>query len=1503
MHYAQTYRRSVALTALLLLLPVVLNATIRINEILASNATINTDPDYGNEADWVELHNDGTLAVNLNGYYVTDNLKEPTKWLIATDLILQPGGYALIWCDDNATGLHTAFKLSASGEAFGLYSPDLIPLDTLQFGPQFTDVSYGRNPTNPDSWAFYTLPTPGAANGTTGFAGQVAHSPAFSVRGGIYTQPFSLMLGTNQGGLIRYTLDGSTPTEESPAYSQPLWIDSTTVVRASVFQPGYIAGPIQTHSYFMGQDFTSGQLPLVSIVTDSLHFWGAERGIYVQDFKPEWEIPVNIELFENNGSNRAAFNERAGIKVNGLYSWQLPQKMLGVYFRKQYGSNQLDYPLFFDRSRSTFDNFALRASGSDWSYTLFRDGLIQQACHQYNMDLENMAFRPAVVYVNGQYMGIHNIREKVDEDYIASNHGVEEGTFDLIENGDYVESGNLEAWNHYWRLVKKDLSIQANYDSVAAYMDIENFTDLIATEVYAGNSSIDHNTMAWKPKDGGKWRWILMDLDRGFVEYDKYMLSFYAGQWVWPLADLLKNKTYQTHMGTRLADHLYTTYNPGRMVPRIYQHAADIEAEMPRHIARWLGRTSSYGNALPSLAYWRTEVADLVTFAESRPMVILQDLQQYGFGLPASLLLDTWPAGAGRWRFNGLQVEGQLPTGSAMEGAAVEASAWLGQYPTLAPITVEAKPKPGHRFVGWAATTREVLIAKAATWSYLDNGSDQGQAWTATDFDDSAWKTGQGILGYGYSGVGTSVSYGGSSSNKYITTYFRQSFTLDENSLNKGQFILSLLRDDGAVVYLNGHPIIRTNMPDGSINYKTKASTAINNSAETTYTTYAVDKSLLHAGVNTLAVEVHQNAASSSDLLFDLELTVLKADVTNLVSTSPTLTLQLTEDKRLTAVYQTESVSILSDTLPAGTVLTKTGSPYLVSGDLVVPAHTTLRIEPGVVVNMPAKTSIRVHGAIEALGTVSDSITFQLLPTETEANHWGALFFLHTTDTTRMRYVTVKQASKGPGLYNAVAALSAFDADLVLDHMNLTDNEANPLSARYSSIKITNSRLHSKVLGDLINVKYGHGYIENCRFTGNDYPDTDGIDYDEVTDGVIRNVVIHDFMGSNSDAIDIGEAALNVQIDSVLLYNITDKGVSVGQQSIVRLSNATMINTNLGVAAKDSSWIYVSHSTFYGVGTPIASYEKNVGHAGGNITVNHSLMSNSYDATLLVDDKSTLLITDSQSDNDTLSTVLNNQTGTIGFPAPGLYNLGLGTASFNSKGSNFFPEQPAPTPVISALYVNSTKIDSRTEFIELSNPSTMTLDLGGYQLSKGVTYTFPAGTLLKGGHSLLLVKNRFTHLEWLTNPSIHEWSEGSLANEGETVRLNNPWGMVVDQVIYGFGAPWPSVDNLDEKGLKLLGLERDNHLAANWTTVSYSSLTGLSTTNEHGRPTLYPNPCQGPVTVYLPDGSTSRLDIYDLSGRLRFSQQVTHGNTLTLNLPSGLYLAKLGEQLIKLMVN
>ena len=149
------------------------------------------------------------------------------------------------------------------------------------------------------------------------------------------------------------------------------------------------------------------------------------------------------------------------------------------------------------------------------------------------------------------------------------------------------------------------------------------------------------------------------------------------------------------------------------------------------------------------------------------------------------------------------------------------------------------------------------------------------------------------------------------------------------------------------------------------------------------------------------------------------------------------------------------------------------------------------------------------------------------------------------------------------------AAISAYFADLVLDHIDLKDVNHNPIAARYSDVILTNSSLHSKVTGDLINVKYGNATIENCEFRGNDREDTDAIDYDDVENGIIRNCKIYNFFGLNNDAIDIGEEAKNILIDSLLVYNVTDKGVSVGQKSTAKIQNCTFVNCNIGVALKD----------------------------------------------------------------------------------------------------------------------------------------------------------------------------------------------------------------------------------------------------------------------------------------------------------------------------------------------
>jgi hypothetical protein len=1466
-----------------------------INEILASNSSINSDPDYGANADWVELYNTGNTAINLIGYYLTDDFSKPEKWKITQNINLASHGYLIIWTDDMQTGLHTNFKLSASGEQLALYLPNLTLADSLTFGAQNVDISYGRCPDGTNTWSYFAKPTPGSSNGTTLLTAKVDNSPEFLLKGGFYSSPVSVRLFTDLGGTIRYTIDGSEPVDTSIKYTDAIPVSKTTIIRARIFKPNQIPGNIVSQSYFINEGFENRKLPVVSIATNPENFWDPVKGIYVQSFKPDWEIPVNIEFFLNDGGTGSAFNLQAGIKVNGLYSWQLPQKMLGVYFKKQYGEGTLAYQLFLDRERKTFKDFALRASGNDWSNTMFRDGLIQQACHNYNMKLDNMGFRPSIVYVNGQYMGIHNIREKVDEDYIASNYNLSKDSFDIIENEDYVESGSLDAYNAFKAIYSKDLTVQTNYDAVDKVMDIENFTDLVITEMYTGNSSIDHNVMAWKPKNNGKWRWILMDLDRGFFGASSEKISFYISQTVWPFSKLMKNTNYTKYFGTRLANHLYTTYNPIRMDKRIDYHKSLIEAEMPNHIARWLGTTSSYGNAIPSIDYWNNEVLALKTFADARPAILLNDLQSYGFSSPSRLSLSVEPSNAGEILFNGMKLS---------------ESTWDGIYPKDLPISLTAVNKPGYTFKGWASSTTKSIIPKQSTWNYIDDGTDYGTAWFGSGFNDTSWKTGTGKFGYGDTQQ-TVVSYGPNSSSKYITTYFRKTFDLSEKIKSTSGFILNLLRDDGAVVYLNGKEVVRSNMPVGEINYKTLASNSVNGTEETTFISYIIDASDFITGNNVIAVEVHQNTVSSSDLGFDLELLAQESDTTSFLSTATTYDLTLSDDRKITAVYQSRGQNLVPDTITKNMTFYKAQSPYVLQGNVVIPSNVTLTIEPGVDIYMPPGASFIVNGSMRAIGTAKDRIMFRLNPDYTNKS-WGALCFINATDTIRMSYVTVEDASKGPVENRDVAAISSFKSDLLLDDMMVVSNDFDPIVIRYGSVKLTNSTLHSNTIGNLINVKNGKGRIENCILEGNNFPDTDAIDYDDVDNGVIKNMLIRNFGGSNSDAIDLGEST-NVRIDSVIIYNIFDKGVSVGLRSTLTINNATIMNTTLGFGIKDSSRVTANACTFYNVGTPIANYEKIVGRAGGNAFVTNSIMSNSYNHSYTSDNRSYTNISYSFSDTDTLPDGHSNLFGNPLFNSPGTFDFGLGETSpvrmagfYNGSlidmGSAIRNFKEAPFVLISDIFYNLNKTFDRTEFIKIYNPSDVAVDLSGYTLSEAFEFTFPEGSIIKSKQKVFVAKDLSLTPEISNSPDSWNWTSGSLANEGETIRLSNKYGIVIDQVSYKPGVPWPNVSGTDEKVISIISPELDNHFGENWKTTDYSDCVGIMKPSTENF-TVFPNPTKGNVTVQTGSSTDENLEIFTLTG-LRVYSGYLHGQT-NIDLSrfgTGVYIAKIGDRTQKIVV-
>ena len=272
-------KSNLLLFALLLLLNCPLSAQqLYINEFMASNSTTIADPDYNNYADWIEIYNSGSASVNLKDYYITDDLSQPQKFRIQSDLLIEANVYVLIWADDANINNHTNFKLSADGESIGLFSPTLQLIDTITFGIQQTDVSLGRFPKGTNNWFKFSPATPGSANLEAGIF-NILPQPTISMQSGFYNSSITVSAShTISGVTIRYTTDGKIPSSSSTVYSLPLQVDSTIVLRFRAFKDGYSPGITETRTYFINE---TTNLPVFSLVTDPDNFFSDTSGIYI----------------------------------------------------------------------------------------------------------------------------------------------------------------------------------------------------------------------------------------------------------------------------------------------------------------------------------------------------------------------------------------------------------------------------------------------------------------------------------------------------------------------------------------------------------------------------------------------------------------------------------------------------------------------------------------------------------------------------------------------------------------------------------------------------------------------------------------------------------------------------------------------------------------------------------------------------------------------------------------------------------------------------------------------------------------------------------------------------------------------------------------------------------------------------------------------------------------------------------------------------------------------
>ena len=602
--------------------------------------------------------------------------------------------------------LHTNFKIKSSGETLYLSSPDSIPVDSVNLPYVPVNVSYGRLPDGSDNWKLLAEPTPGAANAPPLFT-PFAPSPVFSHPGG-FTDPIQVTVGLDSGTAnIFYTLDGSEPTENTLLYTQPIRITKTTVLRARAFIDGYEPGFITTATYFIRTDH---KLPIVSLVTDPPNLWDWETGIYVAgpnaqssmphygaNYWEEWEKPVHVEFFEPDGT--PGFHLDAGMKIMGGWSRARDQKSLAIFARSEYGTGEIDYQIFPDKPIQSFEAVTLRNSGNDWDSAFMRDGFMQTllvGC----MDLELMAYRPAAAYINGEYWGILNLREKQNEHYLASNTGVDPDNIDLLEGEGRGEwqtiQGSHEAYQELIQYLEQyGAEQQEDYDYVVSQMDVENFIEYQIAQIYFDNQDWPGNNIKfWQPRDaGGRWRWLTFDTDFGFGIYDArayqnntldFALEPSGPGWPNPpwstflLRSLVENETFRELFINRFADHLNTTFNPDRVIDILYSLTDVIEDEIPAHRQRWPGSAGS----------WNSQINRMETFAEERVSRMFDFIEaQFDLSSPVELTLSVSDSRHGYVRINHIKPD-RYP--------------WTGYYFPEIPIQVKAVPQPGYRFVRWS---------------------------------------------------------------------------------------------------------------------------------------------------------------------------------------------------------------------------------------------------------------------------------------------------------------------------------------------------------------------------------------------------------------------------------------------------------------------------------------------------------------------------------------------------------------------------------------------------------------------------------------------------------------------------------------------------------------------------------------------------------------------------------------------------------------------------------
>jgi hypothetical protein len=696
------------------------NGQVVISEVLASNSITNVASYTNNYVDWIELYNNSDNTIDIGGWFLTDDIAYPTKWSIPGFIRINPRKYEIFWADDKNLLDHTCFKLEKAGETIYLIDKDTAIIDSLCYPKLEPDISYGRLNDTSSFCLYFTEATPKSKNLDRGTEKLIFASKAkFSIIPGFYKDRFELELITRDlNSKIHYTLDGSVPSVNSTCYTGPISINKTTVVRTRVFADGKLPSKISTSTYFFDK---KSKLPVISLVTNHEYIFDNKLGIYAEgdDYSPEkfesanymknWRRPANLEYFNEDGV--CEFNISAAMKIHGRSSRNNEQKSLAIFFRKKYGSDKLNYKIFKNREHEEYRSLLLRSSGNDWGITMFKDALVHTLVDGI-IDVDLQAYKPAIVYFNGIYWGIHNIREKINADYLINNHKLSSGKVDIIEidalqKGPIAVHGNLSEYDKLIEFVNKnDISIDENYELIKSKVDVNEFINYLIIQTVIGNNDFPgSNVKCWKEKsNGSRWRWILYDTEFSFGYTSEYYRINSIQRILAPeskevfnqpwsnllIRKLFENKSFKDEFIQRTAVYLSTIFAKNRIQYTIDQLKGNIEPEIDRHLQKWGGiiqKASPFLITSKNKEEWESNINYVKEFAANRQgFVRKQFMQQFGIKDTVTLKIKVNDIKGGKVFLMGYQLPNGRFNGNVFSGI---------------PIKIVAIPNEGYQFEKW----------------------------------------------------------------------------------------------------------------------------------------------------------------------------------------------------------------------------------------------------------------------------------------------------------------------------------------------------------------------------------------------------------------------------------------------------------------------------------------------------------------------------------------------------------------------------------------------------------------------------------------------------------------------------------------------------------------------------------------------------------------------------------------------------------------------------------